>query len=82
MLRDKKNIKKTKISSLISRASCKRESIQKPIIVIQHDMCHNGAMEQGVMGAHKKKYGHWEAGVMTLKLVPEDMWKAARQERM
>lgn len=35
------------------------------------------------MGAHKRKYGHWEAEVMTLEeLVPGDMWKAARQERM
>lgn len=34
------------------------------------------------MGAHKRKYGHWESEVMTLELVPEDMWKVARQERM
>lgn len=82
MLRDKRNIKKTKISSLLFRASYKRESIQKHIIVIQHEMFHNGAMEQSVKGAHKTKYGHWEAGVMTLELVPEDTRKAARQERM
>lgn len=51
MLSDKKYIKKTKISSLLSRAPMLKKSIQKHIIVIQHEICHDGAMEQGMDGS-------------------------------
>lgn len=41
-------------------------------------MCHNGAMEQGVMGTHQSKYGvPGSTEVMTLELVPKETWNTA-----
>lgn len=84
MLGDKRNIK-TKISSLLSKASCRRDSTQKHII--QHGMCHNSAIGQGAMGAHKRTSGFCLGAlrnreVVALELVPEVTWQAVRQERM
>lgn len=83
MLGDKGNIK-TKISSLLQRLTVGGTPHRN---IIQHGVCHNGAIGQDVIEAHKRTYGFCLGAlgsreVVALELVPEVTWQAAMQERM